>query len=136
MIEINKNPTPRELRQFGLLWIVFFALIAGWRWYTGGSLETSLWIWGVAVAVAALGFAILPFMRLVFLGMTYLAFPIGWTVSHIVMALVFFLVLTPIGLIMRLGGRDSLQRRYDRNADSYWHPLPPENDSKRYFRQF
>jgi hypothetical protein len=47
------------------------------------------------------------------------AFPIGWTVSRVVLGAVFFLVLTPIGVVFRLTGRDALRvRRTSRT--SYW----------------
>jgi len=37
MIEINKNPSARELKQFGALWLIFFAIVGGITWYRTGS---------------------------------------------------------------------------------------------------
>ena len=48
-----------------------------------------------------------------------LAFPIGWTVSQVMLALMFFGLFTPIGLVFRLIGRDPLQ------------PHPPHPDGNR-----
>jgi Saxitoxin biosynthesis operon protein SxtJ len=62
-------------------------------------------------------------------------FPVGWAVSHLLLAFVFFAVLTPTGLLMWLVGRDPLQRRWDRSASSYWIPRRTTSDSRRYFRQ-
>ena len=77
------------------------------------------------------------FMRMVFLGMSYLAWPIGFVVSHIILAAVYYLVLTPVGLVMRLVGYDPMKRRFDRDGSSYWIARDPSGvDSKRYFRQF
>jgi hypothetical protein len=63
-------------------------------------------------------------------------FPIGWTMSHLLLAVTYFGVLTPVALFFRLVGRDALCRRFDRAASSYWtaRPLPPDVD--RYFKQF
>ncbi|MBL9120673.1 MAG: hypothetical protein JNL80_12255 [Phycisphaerae bacterium] len=61
--------------------------------------------------------------------------PIGWTVSHLLLAVVFFGILTPTGLLMRLVGRDPLDRTLNRDARSYWVERRPVTDPRRYFRQ-
>jgi hypothetical protein len=40
--------------------------------------------------------------------------------SHIILALVYYIVLTPIGVFMRMLGKEPLSLRFDRNAESYW----------------
>ena len=77
-----------------------------------------------------------PLLRPVYQLWMLAVYPIGWTVSHIVMALLFYLVFTPVGLIMRACGRDPMQRKFDRQATTYWQRRPPEQDKRRYFRQF
>jgi hypothetical protein len=52
------------------------------------------------------------------------------------MALIFYLVVTPLGVIMRLTGRDPMERRFDPKAKTYWKPRPTQTDASRYFRQF
>jgi len=52
------------------------------------------------------------------------------------MLLVFYLVLTPMGLIMRLLRRDPMLRAYDRAAASYWEAARSQRAASRYFRQF
>jgi hypothetical protein len=53
------------------------------------------------------------------------------------MGLVFYAVVTPMGVAMRLAGRDPMRRRFDRAADSYWIdrqvPLPPQQSMTRQF---
>ncbi len=136
MIEINKNPSVRELRQFGVIWIVFFGLISSVTWYQTGSLDLALKIFAAALVVATIGFLAPPFMRLVFVGMSYLAFPIGWTISHLALGLVYYLVLAPIGLIMKLTGHNPLERTPDRDAESYWKAMGEQPKGQSYFRQF
>ena len=87
--------------------------------------------------VPAIGWLAPWFMRLVFLGMSYAAWPIGFVVSHVVLAMVYYLVMTPIGLAMRVFGYDPMTRRGDLAKKSYW----VERDSgtrgpDSYFRQF
>lgn len=66
----------------------------------------------------------------------YAAFPIGWVVSHVLMAVVFFGLFTLIGFLFRLVGRDPLMLRRPVNQASYWLPKARVEDKRRYFRQF
>ena len=65
-----------------------------------------------------------------------LAFPIGWTVSQVMLAVMFFGLFTPIGLVFRLIGRDPLHRTRRPELESYWAPKPTPTDLRRYFKQF
>ena len=49
---------------------------------------------------------------------------------------IYYIVLTPIGLFLRLTGYDPMQRRFDRAAKTYWTPREQEEKTKRYFQQF
>jgi hypothetical protein len=61
--------------------------------------------------------------------------PLAWTVSTVLLILVYYLVLTPIGLALRLAGRDRMGRRFDSDRTTYW-VKRNESDPSRYFRQF
>jgi hypothetical protein len=82
------------------------------------------------------GLAVPSFLRYVYVGMAYLAFPIGWVVSHLVLAAVYYLVLTPVGLLLRGFRYDPMNRRFDPHAESYWTPRESADDVQRHFRQF
>jgi hypothetical protein len=75
-------------------------------------------------------------LRPVFRAAMVVAFPIGWVVSHLVLALLFYGVLTPLGLFFRAIGRDPLSRNYDLEAVSYWLPRCQPEDVRRYFSGF
>jgi hypothetical protein len=89
----------------------------------------------VAAAISLAGLLNPRWIRPVFVTWMRLAYPIGWTVSHLMLATIYYLVITPIGLVMRLLGRDPLQRRWDRQASTYWVAHNPGGDMARYFRQ-
>jgi hypothetical protein len=134
MIEINKNPSPKELRTFGLLFVAFAALLGlsiAWR----HSLRAAEIVWLVGAIIGAVYFAIAAIRKPAYLGWCYATYPIGWTVSHVVMLATFYLAVTPVALVLRLMGRDLLNQRIDRSAATYWVPHAP-SDVKRYFRQF
>ncbi len=137
VVQINRHPTLRQLRQFGWIWMAFVTFFGAVAWFKFDSPVLARGLWVAAIAVPVLGWAVPKFMRFVFLGMSYLAWPIGFVVSHLVLAGVYYLVLTPIGLLMRLFGYDSMKRTFDREATSYWvSRSPDEVDPKRHFRQF
>ncbi len=137
VVQINRNPTPRQLRQFGWIWMAFVALFGAVAWFKFDNPVVARGLWIAAVAVPVAGWALPAFMRLVFLGMSYLAWPIGFVVSHVILAAVYYLVVTPIGLVMRLVGYDSMKKTFDREAASYWVPRSVEDvDAKRHFRQY
>jgi ABC-type uncharacterized transport system permease subunit len=137
MIPINKNPSQRQLTVFGGIWLVFFGFFGAWTLWRGGSQLAGSLLLSAAVAVPAIGRLSPKFLRLVFLGMSYATYPIGLVVSLAIMLVMYYLVVTPIGLLMRLLGHDPMQRRFDRGATSYWIERPTSAPSARqYFRQY
>ena len=92
-----------------------------------------------AVLIPAFPLALLWFVgvsgpRLLF-GGPWSDLPIGWAVSHLVLAIIYFLLVSPIGLAMRLFGRDKLELRFEASLPSYWVEHDPGGDTPRYFRQ-
>ena len=133
LFQSNLNPTRRELRWFGWLWFPAFCVLAGLSLYRRGvpALAVSVWSVAAAAAVAALvnPMAIRPLYRL----LIRVTFPIGWVVSHVIVAVSYFLVMTPIGYLMRLS-HDPMRRAFNRSAKSYWIDCEPSKPD-RYFRQ-
>jgi len=136
LIEINRNPSPGQLKAFGLTWLVFFGALACGISARAGSPRAAMAAWAVALIVPAAGWIAPGFMRWVYLGMAYLAFPVGLVISHLILAVVWCLVFTPVGLVMRLAGYDPLARRFDHQSKTYWTPREAGGDVRRYFRQF
>ena len=136
LVEINWRPSAKELRVFAILLVIFAGVVA---WVLASRLDAhvlGLSVLAVAVGLTGLGLAVPRLIWPVYVVWMAAALPIGWVVSHVVMAAVFYLVITAIGLIMRGCGRDPMQRRFDPSAHTYWKPRPEENETARYFRQF
>jgi len=136
LVDINWNPPPKDLRIFAVLQLIFFAFVA---WLVHQRMAAD----GLAIALVAMstGLAVLGLLQPTWLRVVYVVwmaavFPIGFVVSHLLMAAVFYLVVTPIGLMMRWLGRDPMQRTIDREATTYWQPRPPAKGTRGYFRQF
>lgn len=136
ILSINRNPSTRELKWFGLILFVFFVLVSSLLLWRTQSLSLALTIWILGTLLTLLYFAVQPLRRPLYNGWMSAVYPIGWSLSHLLLGAIFFLVLMPIGLIMRLCGRDPIQRRFDPEAQSYWVPRNPDSNIARYFRQF
>jgi hypothetical protein len=104
------SPGPRDLRKFGLLFCVLSAALAGYL------------VWSRGVDAATVPGAISAALLLLSLGLPSLLKPVWWpwmvvarvlgfVNSHLLLAVVFYLMFTPIGLVMRLLGRDPLGDR-------------------------
>jgi hypothetical protein len=133
--DIPWRPTARTLRQFAVLWLLCVGLLA-WRFGLASGHAA-----GVVLAVVAAGFGVggllwPALVRPLFVALTVLTLPIGWVVSNVVLAAVFYGLLTPLGLLFRLLGRDVLERRFRPDRQSYWEPKAVPADPARYFRPF
>lgn len=136
MFEINWHPSRRELRQFAVILGAFSIVLGALVWYKIRELSITVVIWTVGFLVALVGYNIPPFMRWVFVGWMVAAYPIGWTISHLLMAVIFYFVLTPIGFLVRLINSDPMQRQFDRTAKTYWTRHDPGRAARRYFKQY
>jgi hypothetical protein len=135
LLQINWNPNRRELRQFAALWVGFFGLIGVYCLWVGDSLTLAVTLWAVSV-VGVAGWFIPTCIRPFYVVWLAIAMPIGWTVSHVILLIMYYLVLTPMGLIMRVCGYDPLQRRFDRSAKTYWRDQEQSGSPEQYFKQF
>lgn len=206
MIDIKANPSRTDLVVFGILWVVFFvvlakiafwtdrallfaaaftfscflislafnadfpkkqqmigvtipALLAGiWLFEKVAASSGSAWVsarheswpfagtgaqllvlW-VVVALALLGGLVIlasrPAGAAIYRTWMFAALPMGWTISHAVLGLAYYLVLTPVGLALRATGKDPMERAFDPSVQTYWKPHTQQTRLDRYFRQF
>lgn len=135
-MSVNTHPSERELRTFGLLLPLFVFLFG----LSLGSLLHSVgvrhWAWAVGGLIAIVYLVLPAVRRRIFVGLSYLSYPIGWVVTQVLLTLIFLFVVTPVGLLLRILGKDPLARRIDLTADSYWVERPARTTTDRYFNQF
>jgi Saxitoxin biosynthesis operon protein SxtJ len=124
------------LRQFAAAWLVFLLAAAAHQYFARHHPAISLALAVAGLLGAGAGFLKPGSIRWLYLSATVLAFPIGWAVSQLVLALMFYLVLTPIALVLRWRGRDPLRRRLEPDRRTYWQKKSPTTDSRRYLRQY
>jgi Saxitoxin biosynthesis operon protein SxtJ len=134
--DIPFDPPRKTLRQFAGLCLAIFGGMALWQALIKGNLTLALCLAALALTIGPLGLMRPEWVRFIFVGWIILTFPIGWTVSQVIVALMFFGLFTPLGLVFRIIGRDPLQRARPSGRESYWDPKPAPADLRRYFKQF
>jgi hypothetical protein len=112
------NLDKKSLRKFGItMGIAFLAItiliLIRHRYSTLPTSIISL-IFFLLAAIAP------PLLKPIYISWMKLAFILSWINTRLILIIIFYLVFTPIGLVMRLFGADLLDRKIDKNKDSYW----------------
>lgn len=135
MIAIQWNPERKQLRQFAAVWFPAFCALVGWMvgkktGHWGGVQIT----WGICGAVALGAVIYPPLIRPIFVGLILATFPIGWVVSHLLLGAIFYGIVMPIGLVLRLTGHDPLQLKPPTETTLWKTPVGKTNPAS-YLRQ-
>ena len=133
LIDFPRDPSEKQLRQFGCLTGILLPCLLGW-WV---GLGWPFWAGSaIGLVAAAVGWLQPRWLRPIFLGLTWLTLPLGLILGEVLLAIIFFLVVSPIAWLRRWLQPDPLARRWDRQRTSYWIPRPPTRPDQDYFRQF
>ena len=145
LIAVNWKPDRKQLRSFGLAGLVAFGGLGTWVFFMrtifgvglspAAAQVTGIVLWSVGALCGLLSLTAPAGLRPLYVGLTLIALPIGFVVSHVILGVLFYGVFTPVALVFRLIGRDALHRRFDPAAETYWVRRKPTADVKRYFRQ-
>ena len=116
MSDIKNNNKPSN-KNFGIVFFIVFLLVAFYPLTFNGEIK----IWSLLISLIFLLLGIINSKILTPLNKTWYKFGIilGKIVSPIIMGIIFFLVVTPIGLIMRVFKKDILNLKYN-NDKTYW----------------
>ena len=134
--DIKFDPSRKMLRDFGWLCLAFFGGIALYQGLYRGHATAGLVLGAIALAGGLLALVAPSWLRPVYVAWMVAAFPIGWTVSLVMLAILYYGLFTPIALFFRMIGRDPLDRKLQPAAESYWTPKTTPTDPRRYFKQF
>ena len=106
-------------RSFGLLFFIVFIVIAFWS-FRGNIEQIKFWSLGLSLIFLILGLINSKLLNPLNKSWHYLGILLGMIVSPIVMGIIYFLVVSPIGFVMRFLGKDLLRLKSNKNIKSYW----------------
>lgn len=142
--EINWKPDGTELKKFAVSLIIGFPIIAvvffivRWIKLDEGMPEPKffLLLGGIGAGVGVICWLIKPIARLIYPLWYGLAACIGIVVANLLFMILYFGLFTPMGLFMRLRGRDPLRLKMRKDTASYWEDAPETPPSTQYFKQY
>lgn len=119
-------------KSFGIVFAIVFVIIGVWPLFASGGIH----IWAIIISIA---FLVISFTKpLILRPINILWFRFGLLlhriVNPLVMGIMFFIVITPIGLVMRIMGKDMLRIKLHKDTSSYWinrSPPGPKAESMR-----
>ena len=116
---VNTNPDRQELRKFGLIFagmfILIFGLLLPWIW----DKSSPMWPWIVAAVFVAAALLVPMALGPVYRLWMKIGHVLGWINTRIILGVMFFIIFAPVGLLLRLLGKDMLKRRLDTSATTY-----------------
>jgi len=114
----EKMVGPAQLRSFGLIVGGIFAVIALWPPLFHGE-DARIWALMVSALLAVPALALPASLRPIYKVWMRVGLALGWVNTRIILSLGFYGVFTPMGIVMRLFGKDPLRREFDPDVTTY-----------------
>lgn len=112
------NPDKKDLKKFGVTMCVAFLVISGLIIIKHRHSAVPALTISAAFLLSAL---VRPgLLKPVYIIWMKLAFALGWLNTRVILLLIFYIIFAPVGLALRLFRADLLDRKIDKNKDSYW----------------
>lgn len=145
LLDVNLNPNDKTLFRFGFVALAVFGLLGGWVLWrrsvwgfdlAGSSAGVAYALWTVGGLSAFFSLTAPRLNRFLYRGLIVATFPIGFVLSYLFLGIIFYAIITPVGLLFRLLGRDPLRRKFDPKLTTYWVDHQEPENVERYFRQY
>ncbi|MEP6847797.1 MAG: hypothetical protein ABI999_03000 [Acidobacteriota bacterium] len=140
-VQLNWRPNRKEIRQFGAIFLGGFVLIGlikllwPWAWLFSKNETVGIIFIVIGVVVGGTGLTGTKVAMPFYLAWLGIAFVIGNVMSRVIITLIYFAVITPLGFLSSLAGRDRLQLK-KRETDTYWSDISLPKEIEKYERQF
>jgi len=139
--ETNWNPDTQARKKFAVSLIVgfpiiavMFALVSYLKTHSVGHFP--IWLGGIGFVAGIIFWLVPQIARPFYVVWYFIACCMGIVIGNILFALFFYLVFTPMGLLLRLRRNPAITKGFDKSAKSYWCDAEKQVDLKRYYRQF
>ena len=131
----NIKSEKSDIRNFGITLGIILLLISGFLFWK--EKESYQIFSGIGITLSLIAIAIPSVLKPVYLMWMIFAIILGWFMTRAILSLLFFLIFTPIGLTLRLFGKQFLELRWDKSKESYWNFRTNEHlQNENYEKQF
>ncbi len=140
--EVNWNPDTAARRTFAKSLVIGFPclavvlLLAGYLTGKGSNFGPPLMLGGIGAGAGVVFYAVPAIAKPFYIVWYALACCVGLVVGNVVLGLVFYLLVTGIGLVKRLGDKQAIHKGPDAACSTYWQTAPSAPNPQRYFSQF
>ena len=118
----SKFNNKSEWKKFAIGVAIILSVIATVQWYLDVTIYPYLFI--SALIILLFGLLMPIVIKPLFIAFSYLGFVLGWIMTRVILSLLFYLVFTPISLILKLTGKHLLETSIAKNQESYWIDRP------------
>ena len=122
--QIATNRNKKEFRKFGITIGVFLILVGLVLFLRRSDYAMTVGI--IGTAFCAIGLILPVLLRPFYIIWMSLASVLGFIMTRVILSLVFYLIFTPVGLVLRLLRKDLLNRKIEPDKQSYWELRPEE----------
>lgn len=121
----KKRDELKDLRQFGIV-LAAILIVFGAIHFLKHRMVLTQWFCGVGLIVLCLGLLAPRMLKNVYVVFLKVAHVIGWFNTRAILIMIYFLIVTPIAMIMKIFGKDPLNRKIEKNISTYWikRPVP------------
>ena len=129
------DTSSKEIRKFALVIAIALGVIGSFIYVKSSNGDVVGWLWGIGLLFLILGFILPSVLRPVYRIWMLLAHFIGGIVSRVILIVLYYIVLVPIGLVLRLFGKDVLDQNFDKKRESYWIKKDLSNHTREQYRK-
>ena len=123
-----------DLRSFGITIGIILMLFAGYAFWRGN--ESFQLVLAIGIILFVFGITIPLLLKPVYLVWMMFATILGWFMTRVILSILFYVILTPIGVVSRLFGKQFLEVRWDKSESSYWNYRSKIFDRESHEKQF
>ena len=136
MLEEIKNikSDKRDLRNFGIIIGIILMIIAGYLFWK--EKESFQIILTIGIVLCLLGLAIPVMLKPIYWIWMVFATILGWIMTRVILSLLFFLIITPTGLVFRIMGKQFIELKWNKSKETYWNYRLGNTERSNYEKQF
>ncbi len=124
-----------DIRKFGIALTVFLAIIGLIYFFKHNPIYLYFWIIGGTILIISIFIPIL--LKPIYRAALFIAHILGWINTRFFLVIIYYFILTPISLVFKLIGKDPLNRKFDRQGNTYWDfKTGQKPDKDQYLKQF